>query len=193
VAHAAGAALGGQRLYVDGVWVTGGAKAASDFTAQTGINIGFGSGGYLNGAIDEVALYARVLTPAEIAALAVAPFGDGAGDACDCIPKIYNPTTWAPLSGPATNLRASGGPTTALTWLAPAPATGAGTPLYDLLRSTAASSFLSGTCLGSNQAGTSGSDSTASSAFYLVRAENACGGIIANGSGGAPVAARSCP
>jgi hypothetical protein len=41
LAHVVGASAGGQRIYVDGMLVASGAKAASDFDWQQGIDIGF--------------------------------------------------------------------------------------------------------------------------------------------------------
>jgi hypothetical protein len=63
----------GQQLYADGVLVANGAKTSSDFTWQTNVNIGRSQGranDYLNGIVDEVRLYDRLLASQEVALLA---------------------------------------------------------------------------------------------------------------------------
>jgi hypothetical protein len=65
---------GGGHLYVDGAQVATGSKTSSDFTWQTGMVIGnHVSYGAFAGAIDEVHVYNRVLSPAEIATLYTLP------------------------------------------------------------------------------------------------------------------------
>ena len=61
-----------QQLWVDGIWKVSGIKQASDFTDQTGVNIGFSNDaaqGFLDGQIDEVVAFNRVLSPVEISTL----------------------------------------------------------------------------------------------------------------------------
>jgi subtilisin-like proprotein convertase family protein len=73
VTHAVGNSVGGQKLYVDGQEAASGTKAASDFTAQTGINIGFSNqagSNYFDGAIDQVTIVRKPLTLAEADQLA---------------------------------------------------------------------------------------------------------------------------
>jgi hypothetical protein len=75
---------GDERLYVDGVLV---ARAAFDFTslAPTGnvrIGSGYAGGRFFGGDIDEVAIWNRALTPAEVSAL----FAAGGGGMCPPAP-----------------------------------------------------------------------------------------------------------
>ena len=68
-----GPAGGGQRLYVDGVLVASGAKAQSDFNWQQHVNIGFSNDAasqYLNGEIDEAAVWNVALTQSQAQTLA---------------------------------------------------------------------------------------------------------------------------
>jgi len=68
-----GAPGSGQRLYVDGVLVASGAKAQSDFNWQQHVNIGFSNDAasqYLNGEIDEAAVWNVALTQAQAQTLA---------------------------------------------------------------------------------------------------------------------------
>ena len=72
VVHTYGGTVGGQQIWVDGVWRISGAKAASDFTAQDGINIGFSYGAgraYFAGLLDEVRIFSRALTAGDVRAL----------------------------------------------------------------------------------------------------------------------------
>jgi hypothetical protein len=76
VIHTFGGSAGGQKIYIDGVLGIGGAKNASTFTAQDGINIGFSSDAaqdYFSGSIDDVRIFDRGLTPGEVADLATQP------------------------------------------------------------------------------------------------------------------------
>ncbi len=74
IVHAVGASIGGQRIYVDGVQVASGAKAASDFNWQDRIHIGFsndaGAGQYDEGEIDDVSVWSETLSAAAITSLA---------------------------------------------------------------------------------------------------------------------------
>ena len=73
VAHVLGGTSGGQKLYVDGVLVASGAKTQSDFTWQQGVNIGFSNDAtsqFLNGEIDEAAVWSAALSAAQVQTLA---------------------------------------------------------------------------------------------------------------------------
>ena len=74
VVHTYGASIGGQRIYVDGLQVASGTKAASDFNWQKKINIGFsndaGASQYHEGEIDDVSVWSETLSAAAIATLA---------------------------------------------------------------------------------------------------------------------------
>jgi len=70
----------GQRLFIDGQLVAQGAKDASDFNFETSILVGYSSDAandFFAGTIDEVAIYDRALSTAEI--LAQAQFFDQRG------------------------------------------------------------------------------------------------------------------
>ena len=72
VVHTFGGTEGGQKLYVDGVLAASGSKANSDFTAQTSVTIGFANDGtndWFDGLIDEVRIYDRAMTAADVTAL----------------------------------------------------------------------------------------------------------------------------
>ena len=116
--------------------------------------------------------------------------GDGVSDVSERAPS--NPAFWA-VPGEAIGLLFPSGETL-LQWSAPS-APGGVTVQYDLLRSGAASSFLSPACAASNVAATSASDPThpGPAFFYLVRSKNVCGANLGIGSGGTPRAAGSCP
>lgn len=73
--HAAlvfGGAVGGQRIYVDGVQVAAGTKSSSDFTTQDRIYIGFSNdaSAAFNGEMDDVAVWSEALDAANITKLA---------------------------------------------------------------------------------------------------------------------------
>jgi hypothetical protein len=73
IAHVFGGAVGGQRIYVDGVLRANGGKAFSDFDWQQRIHIGFSNdaaNNYLDGQIDDVAIWSEALGAAQIQALA---------------------------------------------------------------------------------------------------------------------------
>jgi len=101
VAHVFGGTVGGQKIFADGVQRASGAKSSSNFTTQTGVNLGFSNdagNGFLRGLLDEVVVFNRALTAAEIQALYAAggsglckPDTDGDGvanlaDACPATP-----------------------------------------------------------------------------------------------------------
>ncbi len=69
VVHVFGGTSGGQKIYIDGQEKVAGVKANSDFTWQTGINIGYSqdrAANFFNGSIDEVSIFDRDLTLDEI-------------------------------------------------------------------------------------------------------------------------------
>jgi uncharacterized repeat protein (TIGR01451 family) len=68
------------RLYVNGVQVASGAQTAAISTSNSALTIGADSyGEYFNGLIDEVRIYNRALTAAEIQADMATPLGGSAG------------------------------------------------------------------------------------------------------------------
>ncbi|MGD2148345.1 MAG: LamG domain-containing protein, partial [Anaerolineae bacterium] len=72
VAHVFGGSVGGQKLYVGGIQKASGAKSSSDFTAQTGINIGYSNDAgnrYFDGLLDEVVLFDAALSQEEVEVL----------------------------------------------------------------------------------------------------------------------------
>ena len=87
LAHVYGDTVGGQRLYVDGLLQAQGTKAQSDFDWQERIHFGWSvdaSEDYFEGMLDDVRIYDRTLSLAEITWLAgqttpvPKPFEDGA-------------------------------------------------------------------------------------------------------------------
>lgn len=71
VTHVFGGHIGGQRLYVDGELAARGSKAASDFAAQDGINIGFSNDAaspYFAGELAEVSLWSIARSERDLAA-----------------------------------------------------------------------------------------------------------------------------
>lgn len=69
ILHEYGGAVGGQRIYVDGVRQISGSKAQSDFNWQTQIGVGFSldaSNHYFKGTMDEVTVFHRALSDQEI-------------------------------------------------------------------------------------------------------------------------------
>lgn len=73
VAHVLGGASGGQKIYVDGVLVASGVKTQSDFNWQQRVNIGFSNDAtsqFLNGEIDEAAVWSAALSAAQVQTLA---------------------------------------------------------------------------------------------------------------------------
>jgi len=116
--------------------------------------------------------------------------GDGVSDASDCAPS--DPSSWA-LPGEATGLFFPSG-RSLIEWSAPS-SPGGLTVRYDLLRSGAASDFLTPTCVAFDITAMSASDpaTPAAAFFYLVRSENLCGGSLGLGPGGGARAGGSCP
>ena len=73
VAHTFGDAVGGQKLYVDGLLLANGTKAQSDFDSQERVHFGWSvdaANDFMEGMLDDARIYDRALTPAEIAWLA---------------------------------------------------------------------------------------------------------------------------
>jgi hypothetical protein len=73
VAHVFGGTQGGQKIYVDGVLVASGTKAASDFNWQKRVHLGFSndaSSQFLNGFLDDFAIFNTALTAAQVQTLA---------------------------------------------------------------------------------------------------------------------------
>lgn len=75
VAHVYGGTVGGQKVYVDGVQVLSGVKAMSDFTWQDRITIGYSNDAtsgsqYLEGEIDDLAIWSEALVGAAVESLA---------------------------------------------------------------------------------------------------------------------------
>jgi hypothetical protein len=70
VAYQYGAAIGGQRIYVDGSLVASGSKASSDFTWQTDVGFGYSSDrGHLVGALEDVSIWNSALPEDRVLAL----------------------------------------------------------------------------------------------------------------------------
>ncbi len=73
VVHTYGDAIGGQKLYVDGILQASGTKAQSDFDWQERVHLGWSADAgnpYMEGALDDLRIYNRTLTPEEAAWLA---------------------------------------------------------------------------------------------------------------------------
>jgi hypothetical protein len=71
--HTYGDAIGGQRLYLDGLLQAEGTKAQSDFDWQERVHFGWSvdaAEAYLDGMLDDARIYDGVLSPAEVAWLA---------------------------------------------------------------------------------------------------------------------------
>ena len=81
VAYEFGAAISGQRIYVDGVLVASGVKSYSDFNWQQRISIGHSSDlGFLNGSVEDLSIWDSPLSESDIAGLiANSPAGSEAG------------------------------------------------------------------------------------------------------------------
>ncbi len=72
VAHVVGAGVGGQQLFVDGELRVRGFAAQSQFVEQNGLNVGFSAAAahpFLDGAVDELAIYDAALPLDQVAAL----------------------------------------------------------------------------------------------------------------------------
>jgi subtilisin family serine protease len=115
---------------------------------------------------------------------------DGTDNLQDCRPA--DPSVWS-IPDPARDLRLTGATPTAISWSPPADP-GATMVLYDVVRSQAANDFSAATCLVADSSGTSAPDAAVPGQifYYLVRAENSCGGSLGTDSSGAPRSARVC-
>jgi hypothetical protein len=124
-------------------------------------------------------------------------FSECQGDCNDA-----NSSRWSPPSEPRdlTLTHSLGTGVTTLTWTAPLDSGSTTAPVYDTLRSTSRSDFVSGVaaCVESN-----GTDLTSTMTgatpvggcfYFLIRAEGVCGaGIAGHTSAGASISARNCP
>jgi phosphodiesterase/alkaline phosphatase D-like protein len=140
---------------------------------------------------EDTRMYQRVLTWADLC-----PDSDGDAflDDVDCAPA--NPNAWSRPADVALQFQSDA---TTLQWTASANAGGTSQPTYDLLVSGSPSDFsnTSGVCLRSNTALLTATDATVPPAgearYYLVRAENLCGGTLEVGSDGVELTGRNCP
>ncbi|MCU0253495.1 MAG: integrin alpha, partial [Acidobacteria bacterium] len=119
---------------------------------------------------------------------------DGVIDNWDCAPADW--TAWS-IPSEAQDLLITSGPEGNLTWSAPS-SVGGTVVYYDVLRSTSSSDFsdASATCLESNGTDLVATDSappSGSIAYFLVRAENVCGGTMGTNSAGQLITGRDCP
>jgi hypothetical protein len=119
--------------------------------------------------------------------------GDTYLDDVDCRPD--DATLWSIPGEVTLNLSNA----TTLAWSAPVAPGGTAAIDYDALASTSKSDFssASATCLATNTTALTATDTITPSPgqgrFYLVRAENACGGTVGTTSAGATRIARTCP
>jgi hypothetical protein len=119
---------------------------------------------------------------------------DGTIDGLDCI--VFDPDLWA-IPGESTDLALSGQGSTTLSWTDPIDLGGTSV-VYDTVRSTAPGDFgPAATCIesddGTDTVAYDGSTPAAGEAFfYLIRAENACGGDAGVTSTGEARTVRDC-
>ncbi len=120
------------------------------------------------------------------------PDGDGVGNLTDCAP--IDGASWSSPGPAAGLLLAQAGPLTQLAWNSPANP-GASAILYDVLRSDQAGDFSVATCLASDVGAPQAADPEVPQTlfFYLVRAQNACGGNLGASSGGIARSGAGCP
>ncbi|HET8948157.1 MAG TPA: hypothetical protein VFQ07_14360, partial [Candidatus Polarisedimenticolia bacterium] len=135
-------------------------------------------------------LYQRVVTWPELC-----PDSDGDTflDDVDCAPA--NPGAWSRPAEVTLQFQDNG----TLQWTASTNAGGTTQPTYDLLVSGSRSDFstASGLCVLSNTTLLTASDVTVppsgQARYYLVRAENLCGGTLEVGTDGVELFGRNCP
>lgn len=133
---------------------------------------------------------------------------DGQGNACDVDDDDdgwYDEVDCSPLDAwlwsiptPARELRVDrSGTTSALTWAPPLEAGTYDPVLMDVLRSATAGVWSAATCVASDLPTLSTSDvyvpTPGQAVFYLVRAENGCGGTLGSQSNGQARTGRACP
>jgi subtilisin family serine protease len=126
-----------------------------------------------------------------LAALTGDADGDGSSNSTDCRP--IDPSAWQ-LPGAASDLMlAPNSLGTGLFWSAPAEP--GGLLRYDVLRSAAPDDFSSALCLASDSVAPAAFDGADPSPafYYLVRAENACGGNLGSTSDGTARQGPGCP
>ena len=120
--------------------------------------------------------------------------GDTFRDDVDCAPA--NASLWARPAEVTLTFQQNA---TTLQWTPSTSAGGATAPVYDLLVSPSRSDFSAATaaCLLSNTTALATSDGvtppSGQARYYLVRAENLCGGTLAIGSDGTELLGRNCP
>lgn len=117
--------------------------------------------------------------------------GDTVLDDVDCAPS--DPSVWAIPSEPVLQWNDP----VSLAWSAAAPG-GIAAPRYDLLVSPSASDFgAAASCLASDSSALATTDPISplpgTGRFYLVRAENSCGGTLGHTSAGIERIGRACP
>ena len=137
---------------------------------------------YSNVAANQEVLFSQATPDADL---------DGIVDSADC--AAADATVWA-IPGAVGDLRLfDDGGLTEMNWSRPADAGGLHLT-YDLLRGTDVVAA-DATCLQNNISARNATDGTTPDSlfYYLVRAENGCGGAIAPGSGWLPRPAPSCP
>jgi hypothetical protein len=93
---------GGVRLYVDGVQVFSGAPLTGNLDNTSDLYLGvrtpaMGGGDFFPGRLDEVELFKRALTPAEIQAI----FNAGSAGKCKCVQPPSAMTAWWSLDEPS--------------------------------------------------------------------------------------------
>jgi hypothetical protein len=140
---------------------------------------------------EDTRIYQRILTWTDLC-----PDSDGDTflDDVDCAPS--NPNAWSRPAEVTLQVQAD---TTTLQWTASSNAGGTAQPTYDLLVSGSPSDFsnTSGVCLRTNTTLLTATDATAPPAgaarYYLVRAENLCGGTLEVGTNGVELNGRTCP
>jgi hypothetical protein len=121
--------------------------------------------------------------------------GDGTANASDCAPS--DPANWG-IPSVARELRIATSSTDDFSWLAPESPGGSGV-VFDLLFSSNPTDWIGSvaSCVEADDTDLAANDSNAPPdggiVYYLVRAEDDCGGNIGSDSRGVPRTARNCP
>ncbi len=118
---------------------------------------------------------------------------DGTPDADDCAP--LDDSIWRAPS-PARDLQVNGPGGAALSWMSPSDPGTTGTVTYDVLRSTIPASFAGAACVVTGTSAAVANDSmlpVTGALYYLVRAQDACGGNLGSSSAGFPRSGAGCP